>query len=651
MKRLPLLSHFEETGRELTHYSQLLAVLLFIQRLYTGRFSLLSAVLLALIYFLRVRSRHWPAVLLLLFLCTFSIPSAQPGHVISGRVVKVQETYVIVQTKGPRILVYTDQPLTYDSFVIISGTCEMPQDSPGFYRFSFRSWCRRQGIIAVMHAETAAVRFQLPTMRSLLQQHLRNHYDEETGAVLQRILLGIRSSDYSFSGLLQDSGFSWTAALALLDGVLKKKLSAGRRRKLMRRLNLFLCIFYHFPLLLTQRLLYHALSDQQLSRHERAGITACAMLVLYPAAAASTGFQLIMAYRMFLSGDMASGWNRFLFLSVLASLADAAVNPARILLFPWLRMLSGMLIWLGCLTVVLPVFPSVPIVNLIDQAGILLRPFRIPGSVIGPGLPFFLVLALSLRRHEKHIQLITGLLYCFLLLGLFHPLGEVTFLNVGQGDCFLLRSPLNRCSILIDTGKPSQHDNITHLLDAKGIRRLDAVFVSHDDDDHAGNATLLADEYNCPVITGYFAQRQAGPFLLLDLNTTRHASDNDNSQVIYTEVNHLRYLFTGDISQDTERWLIREYGSLRTDILKLSHHGSQTGTAAELLNAVQPRLAVISCGAYSIYHHPDYRVLKRLENAHVPYLLTREEGDISIFFLPRMNLLVTAQGKIDIIFT
>ena len=112
MKRLPLLSRFEETGRELAHYSQLLAVLLFIQRLYTGRFSLLSAVLLALIYFLRVRSRHWPAVLLLLFLCTFSIPFAQPGHVISGRVVKVQETYVIVQTKGPRILVYTDQPLT-----------------------------------------------------------------------------------------------------------------------------------------------------------------------------------------------------------------------------------------------------------------------------------------------------------------------------------------------------------------------------------------------------------------------------------------------------------------------------------------------------------------------------------------------------------
>ncbi len=651
MKRLPLLSRFEETGRELAHYSQLLAVLLFIQRLYTGRFSLLSAVLLALIYFLRVRSRHWPAVLLLLFLCTFSIPFTQPGHVISGRVVKVQETYVIVQTKGPRILVYTDQPLPYDSFVIISGTCEMPQDSPGFYRFSFRSWCRRQGIIAVMHAETAAVRFQLPTMRSLLQKHLRNHYDEETGAVLQRILLGIRSSDYSFSGLLQDSSFSWTAALALLDGVLKKKLPAARRKKLMRWLNLLLCIFYHFPLMLTQRLLYHALPDQQMSRHERAGITACVMLVLYPSAAASTGFRLIMAYRMFLSADMASGWNRFLFLSVLGSLADAAVNPVRILLFPWLRMLSGMLIWLGCLTVVLPVFPIVPIINLIDQAGILLRPFRIPGSVLGPGLPFFLVLALSLRRHEKHTQLITGLLYCFLLLGLFHPLGEVTFLNVGQGDCFLLRSPLNRCSILIDTGKPSQHDNITHLLDAKGIRRLDAVFVSHDDDDHAGNAALLSAEYHCPVITGYFAQRQAGPFLLLDLNSARHASDNDNSQVIYTEVNHLRYLFTGDISQDTERWLIREYGSLRTDILKLSHHGSQTGTAAELLNAVQPRLAVISCGAYSIYHHPDYRVLKRLENAHVPYLLTREEGDISIFFLPRMNLLVTAQGKIDIIFT
>ena len=142
-----------------------------------------------------------------------------------------------------------------------------------------------------------------------------------------------------------------------------------------------------------------------------------------------------------------------------------------------------------------------------------------------------------------------------------------------------------------------------------------------------------------------------GIVLLLELNPAQSDNVNDNSQVIYTEVNHLKFLLTGDISQDVERRLIRQYGNLRADVLKLSHHGSQTGTAAELLNAIQPRLAVISCGAYSIYHHPDPQVLERLNNAHVPYLTTRKEGDVSIFFLPRMNMLVTAQGKIDIINT
>ena len=129
-------------------------------------------------------------------------------------------------------------------------------------------------------------------------------------------------------------------------------------------------------------------------------------------------------------------------------------------------------------------------------------------------------------------------------------------------------------------------------------------------------------------------------------SSTRLPSSSLPSLVSRITLRGTGLLQAGDISGAYEG-----YSAVPADILKMSHHGSQTGTAAELLNAVQPRLAVISCGAYSIYHNPDYRVLKRLENAHVPYLLTREEGDISIFFLPRMNLLVTAQGKIDIIFT
>ena len=99
----------------------------------------------------------------------------------------------------------------------------------------------------------------------------------------------------------------------------------------------------------------------------------------------------------------------------------------------------------------------------------------------------------------------------------------------------------------------------------------------------------------------------------------------------------------------TSEELLQRYPDLSCDILKLSHHGSKTGSSERFLDTVRPELAIVSSGAYSIYHHPSPEVTERLYNRRIPYLDTKEDGDITILFLPGFNLLTTASGKIAII--
>ena len=94
--------------------------------------------------------------------------------------------------------------------------------------------------------------------------------------------------------------------------------------------------------------------------------------------------------------------------------------------------------------------------------------------------------------------------------------------------------------------------------------------------------------------------------------------------------------------------MIRNYTNLHCDVLKLSHHGSDTGSCDDFLDQVQPRLGIISSGPYSIYHHPSPDTIQRLLKRHIPYLDTKVEGDITILCLPfHLNLLITSRGTIS----
>ena len=83
--------------------------------------------------------------------------------------------------------------------------------------------------------------------------------------------------------------------------------------------------------------------------------------------------------------------------------------------------------------------------------------------------------------------------------------------------------------------------------------------------------------------------------------------------------------------------------------MKLGHHGSKTSTSDKFLNQVQPRVALISAGSYSIYHHPSEETIQKLLKRHISYFNTKEEGDITILCFSHFNLFITSSFQIGLL--
>jgi len=111
-------------------------------------------------------------------------------------------------------------------------------------------------------------------------------------------------------------------------------------------------------------------------------------------------------------------------------------------------------------------------------------------------------------------------------------------------------------------------------------------------------------------------------------------SHNDGSLVFRAEAEGRSILLTGDIERIAEGRLVARLGrALRSDILKVPHHGSRTSTSAQLLRAVRPRLGMVSAGSDNPYGHPSAVVLDRLRGAGVPVLRTDRQGMITVRWL------------------
>ena len=106
-------------------------------------------------------------------------------------------------------------------------------------------------------------------------------------------------------------------------------------------------------------------------------------------------------------------------------------------------------------------------------------------------------------------------------------------------------------------------------------------------------------------------------FKLYFLNNKIYKDENDNSSVIYTELNNHKFLLMGDAGVKVEKSILEKYNLNNIDFLKVGHHGSKTSSSKKFINEVNPKYSIISVGKNNRYGHPNKEVLENLNNSKI----------------------------------
>ncbi|MBE6139726.1 MAG: DNA internalization-related competence protein ComEC/Rec2 [Firmicutes bacterium] len=280
---------------------------------------------------------------------------------------------------------------------------------------------------------------------------------------------------------------------------------------------------------------------------------------------------------------------------------------------------------------------------------------------------YYLIITLVLykiyKRKYKYIFLIIIVLFIHTNINYIKNNPYITFIDVGQGDSAFIHLPYNKGNILIDTGGKYNYDtskDIISYLKSEGIKNIDFLLISHGDYDHMGEAINLVNNFKVEKVIfncGPYNDLEKDLIKVLDkekikyyscikelnidkkklyfLQTKEYDNENDNSNVIYTELDGYRFMFMGDASSTTEKEILNKYNLLDIDVLKVGHHGSRTSSSKEFINEINPNYSVISVGKNNRYGHPNKEVLDNLENSKI----YRTDQDGSIMFKIKNNKL------------
>ena len=212
---------------------------------------------------------------------------------------------------------------------------------------------------------------------------------------------------------------------------------------------------------------------------------------------------------------------------------------------------------------------------------------------------------------------------------------EVSFVNVGQGDCTLIRH--HQKVILIDTGGLTYTDiangTLIPYLRKKRIYKIDAVFITHYDYDHYGALEGLRKEYKINNVYDYCSSFPVTVDGLTFNNYNTYGltsnEENDRSLVLSFNILNKDFLIMGDAPKSIEYKIMDAYESVPCDILKLGHHGSETSSADKFIQYTSPEVAIVSCGKNNKFGHPNKSVVDTLNKYHIPIRRTDLEGTIT----------------------
>ena len=303
------------------------------------------------------------------------------------------------------------------------------------------------------------------------------------------------------------------------------------------------------------------------------------------------------------------------------------------------------------------------------------------GVIVVPKVPiilwfiYFVILFMILKTKKRKYKLILPIVFLVILLfPILDNACHVYYLNVSQGDSSLIVTP-NKKAVLIDTGglvsfkkedwtvktkKTNNASNIKTFINSLGINELETLIITHGDYDHMGEAVNLVNIlkvkkviFNCGVFNDLESslikvleakkipyqscinELDIDNYQLNFLNAKVFGDENNNSNVIYTELNRYKFMFMGDAGIEKEKDILDKYNLANIDVLKVGHHGSKTSSSKEFIDEIKPKYAIISVGKNNRYGHPNKEVLNNLSDSKI----YRTDQDGSIMFKIKNNKL------------
>lgn len=381
------------------------------------------------------------------------------------------------------------------------------------------------------------------------------------------------------------------------------------------------------------------------------------------------------AFFLIFSSDLLKGKNYFVSLFKVSLLSYFASLPLSIYYFGYTNLLGTILnlvfvplvsfvvFPLTLLTFIISKFYSILNIttNLLESLSLLFNKFKIIIYFPRINLIFVFIYLSILMLYIKFKKKIC--LYLIIVLLIFFKIRPymdsntyIYYIDVGQGDSILVVTPHLNKTILIDTGGiVSFNENYkSNIVKNKtipffrriGINKVDYLFLTHGDYDHAGEANELLNNFcvkkvfiNKGNINNIEKKINNKEVLTLknfvidnikvnSLNNNVFNNENDDSTILLFNIYDYKFLFMGDASIKTEEYLLNNYILPNVDILKVGHHGSYTSTSTDFIKVIKPKYSVISVGENNMYKHPNKSVLDILDNTKL--FRTDVDGTIEV---------------------
>ncbi len=581
------------------------------------------------------------------------------------KIIDIKDNYYIAKIKDEKVIFYTNNDYKIND-KIKGYIKEFEIDSLNIeFTFDYEDYLKKQGIIKKIKLENEILVKQNYTIKNLkykIKNYLLNHYPDKTKKYLVTIFLGINILDdniyeiyknFNLTHLFSISGVHINFIVLFLNFILKKL-------KIKNIIIEFILIFYLYflnfiPSVFRSVSCYIFKKRFNMSSFNALNLSLIIILLIFP-----NVFFLPQFYLSYLSS----------FLIIMLDLKKDKFSNLKLLinlnifLFPFLINLNNkfsiialfisyiysilfikFVLPFSFMTLFIPFFKTYyeniiilfeKIISNINCNYIIFKNYSNYKIII-----YYIVYYLYKVTKHKFYLLSLILLVIINNFGVINLKNEVIFLNVGQGDSSVYINKYNKCNIVIDS-----FNNTYEYLIKRGIKKIDYLIFSHGDLDHILNYEKIIDnikvkniliskyDYSDDIIKieeknnnvirvksdDYF---NCGDALIKILSPIKkYDSLNDNSIVLKLFIKDKTFLYTGDISKSVEKDLVNRYKyDLKSDYLKVSHHGSNTSTDKIFVKYVNPKISFISCGKNNIYNFPKQEVLDTLKNSdiHISY--------------------------------